>query len=155
MKQQKITLATTVGAARLERNRPMRAVHRFVSTSTINAIEHDRMCPSVSVLDTLATGLGLPVGVWDDLYLDRTTEPREAVTICYGLLNRSAPPFACVKRIVRRLIELSRARYQRMTAELCLYLPMRRGNKSTATGYLDWSSNREACTQRGMVGPRN
>ncbi len=57
MKQQKITLATAVGAVRLERNRPMRAVHRFVSTSTINAIEHDRMCPRFGSLIPLPPGL--------------------------------------------------------------------------------------------------
>ncbi len=97
-----MTLATAVREARLQQDRVMRAVHRFVSTSTINAIEHDRMCPSVSVLDAISPGLGLYVGVWDELFLNRTTEPREAIIVCQRLLGRPAPPFRCVQSNLRR-----------------------------------------------------
>ncbi|MDA8194489.1 MAG: helix-turn-helix transcriptional regulator [Thermaerobacter sp.] len=64
--KEEVTLGEAIRTARTARQRKMMAVHRFVSASTINAIEHDRMCPSVSILDAISHGLELPTGVWDE-----------------------------------------------------------------------------------------
>lgn len=76
------------------------------------------MCPSVAVLDAISSGLGLSVGIWDELYLNRTTEPREAIIVCQRLLDRSDPPFPCLQTNLRRLIRISATRYPRVTAEM-------------------------------------
>lgn len=121
--EEEVTLGEAIRAARTARHRKMIAVHRFVSASTINAIEHDRMCPSVSILDAISQGLELPTGVWDELYLDRATEPRQALEVGNRLLARPDPPYRCVRRNWLRLLRQS-SRYPQVSAELLFALAM-------------------------------
>lgn len=63
------THETPIGSAirrlRQERGLKLAGVSRHVPVSTLNAIEHGRMVPSLPLADTITLGLGLPVGSLD------------------------------------------------------------------------------------------
>lgn len=79
----KSCIGATIAEIRRKQNVKLAAVSRYVPVSTLNAIEHGRIIPSISMLDAVTTGLALPVGHLDLFYLEcvRDVVQRRAILL--------------------------------------------------------------------------
>ncbi len=83
------------------------AVSRYVPVSTLNAIERGRIIPSITMLDAVTSGLGLPVGHLDLLYLEsvRDVTQRQAI---FNRLHEHDVPWTDIQAHLRHTLHAPR-----------------------------------------------
>lgn len=78
-------------------------VSRYVPVSTLNAIEHGRIIPSIAMLDAVTTGLSLAVGQLDLFYLESVRDVAQRQEILQRLRHHGVP-LADIQASLRRAL---------------------------------------------------
>ncbi len=120
---------TVIGKAikeiRHQKGLKLAGVSRQISVSTLNAIEHGRMVPSLALTDAITAGLGLPDGSLD-LPLLASARDISLRTALVHRLHRHFVPSLNIQRALRQVVRdsalppLQRAHAQLLSAELLL-----------------------------------
>ncbi len=98
-----ISIGKAIQRARQAKGLKLRAVSRTVSVATLNAIEHGRMIPSLTVADAIAAGLGLMPGALDVPLLLSIHDDRQRTQLVDRLLARGTGS-KTVQHTLRRIM---------------------------------------------------
>ncbi len=101
MEKQGTPIGRALRAARQEQRIKLTAVSRVVAPSTIHAIERGRMIPSVSVLDAITEGLGLPRGALDVACLESSCNMRQRAELVDRIILTGKVPRLRLQRLLR------------------------------------------------------